>query len=504
MKKINRTLLQITEKYYWLWFALLCAVTTFLCFRCLGVKAIDSWDEARHGISAYEMLKNKQFLVNTYLGKPDYWNVKPPLSFLSVAAGFVLCGYNAVGLRFFSALFYLLAVIFTGLFARKYSRLASLLTMVFLCANYFPFKAHLARAGDADSLYLLLFTLSMLCMLKVRDNGRWLYACGLFFSLAFLTKSFHAGMIAAVGGIFLLLTKELFHQKPKRWIIFIACAVLPILIWGICRYQYDGITFFHNMYEADIAGRTAAGGLEGHGFPFSFYWTSIFWNFDYIYGWLTLIVIIGLICLWIRPLRPVDTPLPNVDLTGILLWFFAPFLGFSLVSTKLMWYVYPCIVPLCMLAAVFVATFLTTVLTEKHVPGFAGLLISLVLLAGTAVFVWNNYCDNVRGARSNDLQTFVQEQFSRDSDLAGSTIYLDAYDPFLYANTTDWEQNMQLLAMLSGDLDCQDGGAEAFLEAPEHALLILSIPFLQDHPELKSYPVLANNGQYMLISSVSK
>ena len=97
MKKINRTLLQITEKYYWLWFALLCAVTVFLCFRCLGVKAIDSWDEARHGISAYEMLKNKQFLVNTYLGKPDYWNVKPPLSFLSVAAGFVLCGYNAVG-----------------------------------------------------------------------------------------------------------------------------------------------------------------------------------------------------------------------------------------------------------------------------------------------------------------------------------------------------------------------------------------------------------------------
>ena len=117
MKKINRTLLQITEKYYWLWFALLCAVTAFLCFRCLGVKAIDSWDEARHGISAYEMLKNKQFLVNTYLGKPDYWNVKPPLSFLSVAAGFVLCGYNAVGLRFFSALFYLLTVIFTGLFA---------------------------------------------------------------------------------------------------------------------------------------------------------------------------------------------------------------------------------------------------------------------------------------------------------------------------------------------------------------------------------------------------
>ena len=158
-----------------------------------------------------------------------------------------------------------------------------------------------------------------------------------------------------------------------------------------------------------------------------------------------------------------------------------------------------------MLAAVFVATFLATVLTEKHVAGFAGLLISLVLLAGTAVFVWNNYCDNVRGARSNDLQTFVQEQFSRDSDLAGSTIYLDAYDPFLYANTTDWgSRTCSFLPCCLVTFDCQDGGAEAFLETPEHALLILSIPFLQDHPELKSYPVLANNGQYILISSLSK
>lgn len=485
----------LIEKYYWIFFALLTAMTAFLCFRCLGIKAIDSWDEARHGISAYEMMQSGNYLVNTYMGAADYWNVKPPLSFLTVAAGFSLFGYTALGLRFFSALSYLAASVCTGLFAKRYSRLASLLTMAFLAANYFPFKAHLVRAGDADGLYLLLFTLAMLSMLKIRDSQRWLYACGLCFSLAFLTKSFHAGMIAAVGGLFLLLTKEFKKMRPRVWAGFLLSALLPAFIWAFLRYRYDGMTFFIHMYEADIAGRTALGGLEGHGFPFSFYLTSIFWNFEYIYGFLTVVVVLGVLYLLIRPLRKADTPMPQTDLLGIFLWLLVPLLCFSLVSTKLMWYVYPCIVPLCLLAATFLGDFLKA----PRLP--AGLLLVCLALtgAGTCSFVWNNYADNVRGARSNDLQTFVIEQFDREGPLSGGTVYLDAYDPFLYANTTEWEQNMRLLAMMEGDMDCQDGGAEAFLADEDGCLLILSIPFLENYPELNEYEILADNGQYLLI-----
>lgn len=495
MRRFYDSLLRLIETYYWIFFVLLAGATAFLCFRCLGVGAIDSWDEARHGISAYEMMQNNNYLVNTFMGEPDYWNVKPPLSFLTIVAGFSLFGYTAVGLRFFSALAYLMTSVCTGLFARRYGRLASLLTMGFLAANYFPFKAHLARAGDADGLYLLLFTLAMLAMLKIRENQRFLYVCGLCFSLAFLTKSFHAGMIAAVGGLFLLLTGELRRMKPRTWMGFLCAALLPVLIWAALRYQYDGTVFFQNMYEADIAGRTAAGGLEGHGAPFAFYLTSIFWNFDYIYGWLSLTVLLGLICLWLRPLRKPDTPMPDHDLLGVLLWLLVPLLGFSLVSTKLMWYVYPCTVPLCLLAAVFLQKCLKT----PGVPVLLSLFIGVFTAGMTVRFVLDNYLDNVRGARSNDLQTFVMEQFDRDGGRTGAVVYLDAYDPFLYANTTGWEQNMRLLALMEGDLTCMDGGAKAFLSAREDSLLILSIPFLEDYPELKDCAVLADNGQYLLL-----
>ena len=229
MKSFYTRLLRLIDRLYPVFFAFLALMTAFLCFRCLGIKAIDSWDEARHGISAYEMLKNGNFLVNTYLNEPDYWNVKPPVSFWSIMAGFTLFGYTSVGLRFFSALAYLITTVVTGLFARRYGKLTSLLVMAFLCANYFPFKAHLVRAGDADSLYLLFFALAMLAMLKIRENGRMLYVCGLCFSLAFLTKSFHAGMIAAIGGLFLLLTGELRKMSREDFFSSLAppCCLLP-------------------------------------------------------------------------------------------------------------------------------------------------------------------------------------------------------------------------------------------------------------------------------------
>lgn len=496
MKRHYENCIKQIEAYYWFFFLILSILIAFLCFRCLGIKYIDSWDEARHGISAYEMMQNKNYLVNTYLGEADYWNVKPPLSFLSIIAGFSIFGYNAVGLRFFSALSYLLTSICTGLFAKRYSKLASLLSMLFLACNYLPFKAHLVRAGDADALYLLWFTLAILAMLKISQNQKWLPFCGLCFSLAFLTKSFHAAMIAAVGGLFLLFSGEIKKISWKIWGVFLLSSTLPILIWGILRYQYDGFTFFLEMYKADIAGRTAAGGLEGHGFPFDFYFTSIFQNFDYIYGWLFLVVLLGILYLWIRPLRTENKPMPKQDQLGLFLWFFVPLLGFSLVSTKLLWYVYPCIIPLILLSSIFLAEFLK----NPKLGGIFCWLSSFVILYAGGTFLWNNYLDNVRGAKSNDLQTFLIEQCSRDGEYTGSRIYLDAYDPFLYANTTNWEQNNLLLAMLEGDMDCQNGGAAAFLEEDTSSLLILSIPFLENYPELQTYEILADNGQYLLIA----
>ncbi|MFZ2725407.1 MAG: hypothetical protein WAX77_04065 [Methylococcaceae bacterium] len=58
----------------------LIVLALFNTFTNIEQQQIAQWDEARHIGSAIEMLKNQQWLVTTYLGETDYWNVKPPLS----------------------------------------------------------------------------------------------------------------------------------------------------------------------------------------------------------------------------------------------------------------------------------------------------------------------------------------------------------------------------------------------------------------------------------------
>ena len=199
--RLYRALLHVFEKYYWIFFALAVCTLAFFCFRCLDVQYVDSWDEARHGVNAYEMIQNGDYIRHTYNYQTDDWNLKPSVSYWGIVLGFRLFGYSVLGLRFASALAYLLTGAVCALFAKRYSKEASILVLAFFCANERPLSAHLARAGDADALYMLFFTLAMLCMLRIRENHKRLYLCGLFFSLAFLTKSWHAGMIAAVGGL---------------------------------------------------------------------------------------------------------------------------------------------------------------------------------------------------------------------------------------------------------------------------------------------------------------
>lgn len=46
---------------------------------------VELYDEQRHAVNAYEMVVNNDYLVNTYFGETDYFNLKPPLSMWAIA-----------------------------------------------------------------------------------------------------------------------------------------------------------------------------------------------------------------------------------------------------------------------------------------------------------------------------------------------------------------------------------------------------------------------------------
>ncbi len=127
----------------------------------------EDYDEARHGINAYEMIRNNDYLVHAYQGEPDLWNTKPPLSFWLISLSYRIFGYNAYALRFFSAFFTVLAALIIALWAMKrYGKGAVPLILLLFTANAILYELHFTRFGDADSQYQFFFTMAMLCLLQ--------------------------------------------------------------------------------------------------------------------------------------------------------------------------------------------------------------------------------------------------------------------------------------------------------------------------------------------------
>lgn len=463
------------ERKYQIAFLLLTAWLAFLCLYKLDVKYVDPWDESRHGVNAYEMLREGNLIKSTYLYETDYYNLKPPLSMWTIMTSMLIFGKTVFAMRFPSVLCYLILAVVSAAFLRKrYGRIPALLCLAFLCANTTPFLAHMVRAGDADSLYVLLFTLAMLCMLRIGENQRNLYRCGFLFALAFLTKSFHAGVIAVIGGLYLILTVEIKKMKPAVWGKFIASAAAPIGIWAILRYFTDGTAFFEKMWYIDVLGRSGEGfgsNEAGFSYYFSYYLGKMSGGLQIYLLTLIAVILCAIFTVlhhkkqekatWTTVLKKT---IFHKDAIGFALWIVIPALAFSLVSTKLLWYQYPVITALLIAAAAIIGK----IAEDKRLSfAFRGIIccgaltcaaIYSLILAGT----FHNY--GINGAQTNDFQLLIQNaaEYEQTKGLPAYVTLETGQPESPYQ--AEWSQQDVFLAEAYGDYQCKQGGIEALLE----------------------------------------
>lgn len=239
----------------WAALALLAAALLFNAFAGLGAAEIRNWDEARHAISAWEMLNGGNLLVNTFRFEPDYWNVKPVLAFWPSAAGFRLFGFNLFGMRFFQALaLVLIAGISFEAVRRAAGWAAALVTLGFLTVNPAVFS-HSFRNADADAAYMLFFML-FFWGLWWSWKRPWLLAAAAFAGgCAFLCKSFHVAVPGLIALVWVIVWFKRYNWKVLA--ASVAAGLLPILAWGAARYGADGTKFFETMVQLDLLGRVA-------------------------------------------------------------------------------------------------------------------------------------------------------------------------------------------------------------------------------------------------------
>ena len=425
---------------------LLLGVALFNLFYALREASIVSFDEARHGISALEMLASGNYVANTYFGQYDYWNLKPPLAFYPMLAGFKLFGPTPLGLRFFSAVATLLTAGMLFWAGKRHSGVyTGILAVAILLTTRMFIAHHNARAGDADALFILLATCAVVVVLDLRPSLKHYCAACFLASLAFLTKSFHAGPFCLAIALFYFMDHGMRPKALVRGILPFLFFAVPVLAWMVLRYHHDGTSFFIHMLGYDAVERLG-GAVEGHSGKPSFTIKFLLSDFR---PWLQLAAV-ALCLMGILKMR--STALPSIQAAFVYKLILAtalPLLLYTLSPTKLRWYAF-CVYPFLSLLLAYLLTVLLHMVSHnsRMFLGVCG-AIALVFCLAQA---------NTVEAIFARMQRFHDPL--QDEMLAVAKEYPKGVAFFLEEG--DWDQSHVLVGLFAGNTTLHSGNSAAY------------------------------------------
>lgn len=448
-------------------------ILLFVTFHNLGANSIADFDEARHAVNAYEMMRGGNYLVNTYMGETDLWNLKPPLGYWTVMLGYVLFGFTSFGLRFVSAVCWIItAVVLAGWLRKRAGLPSATCFMLLMIASTRLYQDHLVRSGDADAVFTLLCVLELLFLIKAKDSKWMVLPAGLCVGLAFLAKSWHAFWMFPATLLFLIISGMLPRFSARHVSGYFLASFAPIALWGIARYAVDGSVFFKTMVEYDLLARSGTA-LEGHHGGPEYYIKVLLLTPSAVASGLILIGAC-LTALKDKTKQAVLESTRSEDtrfVLAVLAWTIVPIVLFSLVSTKLVWYVFPCVPVLC-----FIAAYITPGLWRKTASAIkaSNLLENLApaaLIAASIAFTAFGIavsCQNALDIQVNAEQKLLEDTYDSGGLPQGAELYywdgLGEYAP----------QGVVARAELSGDAHPLAGGLNAFIDTDSSAALLIN------------------------------
>jgi 4-amino-4-deoxy-L-arabinose transferase-like glycosyltransferase len=327
------------------------AVAAVLVFWGLGRNTLSAWDEAWYARIALEMVRGGDWLVYNIDGRPDPEVYKPPLGIWITALCFSALGPTEFAARVFPASCYVMLIaVVAGWSCARLCPAVGLLGATFLSTDQLLLCHHGARSGDLDAPLMLLLTLVMIGVWRLGEDasGRrlrhsWLAAV---LAVAMLVKGWAALQVIPAACLWLA-----WKRNGRAAIFLIAmtlAAMLPFFGWLAMRESRQP-GFARQVVGVDLLGRVAENVDEGGQGRLSYIRDVGMSAAPLIIGLSMLTLLTGF-----RP-RLADLARPNESarslLIFLLLWWLVPFVAFSLARTHRVWYIYPSLVPLAVLAA---------------------------------------------------------------------------------------------------------------------------------------------------------
>jgi len=337
----------------------------------LGIRPLATPDETRYGQIPHEMITTGHW-ADPHLVGLRYFE-KPPLGYWLNAVSLKIFGENNFAIRLPTALSAGLSAWFVWLLLIRigYARSTAL-----TAATIYLGIAEVLLVGTVavlDSPFTLFLTAGMvLFYLGVNEAQRrrartYLIASGISFGLAFMTKGFLA---LVLPGMILFVYALLQKRYKLLWTSFIVAliGVVTVLPWAIVIHLREPDFWRYFVVEEHI--RRFLEPNAQHPEPFYFF----------------IMLLPGLAFPWLAYLPAAIAGMRqgsgNQDfLRYILLWFFLPFLFFSVSRGKLTTYILPVFAPLAAFMAIGVINYLKAGKTRLFSLGATinALLVLLVL-----------------------------------------------------------------------------------------------------------------------------
>jgi 4-amino-4-deoxy-L-arabinose transferase-like glycosyltransferase len=349
----------------------LTALAALMLLWRLGNGSLQYWDEAIYAQVAKEIVRSGNWLTLHWQSQP--WFEKPPLLMWITALFYQCFGVNEFWSRAASAFSGIGLIVVTYLVGKRvYDSYAGLLAgLVLLSSKDF---VTLARSGTTDIMLTLCVFVAAYAYLRLAVGGqRWWYVICLTCALAVLVKGAGGLVAPIVITLVLWLDRRLaaLYRSKGFWLgVFLACVI--VAPWHIMMVVQHGRAFLENYVGYHIIRRSMTT-LEEHVGGYLFY---IYNLPKFFFPWFCLVP-------FALALGLKDSMIARKQLRILLLMIFLIFGIYTLVRTKIYWYILPTYPALAILIASLVRQ------AGKSYRSFAsdGLLTS-GLLIGIFIVAW--------------------------------------------------------------------------------------------------------------------
>lgn len=328
------------DKIFWL-------LLVFAAVYILGnisTGSLSTWDEAIYANVSGSIARTGDWLVMHEGGKS--WFDKPPLYMWCTAFFYNIFGINEFSVRLTSGLFGIATVLLVYIFARKIGNMhTAILAALILLAS--PHYLHFAKMGMLDVVVTFFITLMVYLFWMGQDRPSYLFWSGIVLLFAYLTKGFAAILGPAVIFLYCLFSGNLKLLINRKFVFGISMSLFMIVAWHIAQYISGGAGAIDGYFGFHLFRRTMTS-LDGHTGGLNFYQKVIFnknkpWGVIF-YGSLAYM-------LWLI--------IKDKDRRAILLvlWAAVVFTIYTIVQTKLHWYIVPIYPALAIASAIALERF---------------------------------------------------------------------------------------------------------------------------------------------------